>query len=153
MLNHKHAFIAVFITLFMLLAVAPVMAQDVPTTPPEQGELAAALLALVKLVSDLTFVPIAAPFVIAATALLKKLIPSSLFSAGTIALTVQVIVWVVYIVAKHFGYSDQFGTYINALTTILAAVGGLVASSAVSNWGYNKLKGASVPLLGTPQKK
>ena len=56
--------------------------------------------------------------------------------------------WVVYVVSKHFGYADQFGSYIGILTTILTAVSGLVLSSYVATKGYEKAAANNVPLLG-----
>lgn len=148
-------FVFMFLIIVLLLAVAPVSAQDVPTTPPTQGELEAALLALVKLVSDLTFVPGAAALVVALTAIAKRILPASI-SAGAIAITLQVIVWVIYIVAKHYGYADQFDSYIAVVTTVVSALGGLLVSSYAAEWGYKKLSARDVPVLGaarppTPQ--
>ena len=146
----KFAFVLLVVFLFVL--VGSVSAQgielpSVPTTSPVQGELEAALLAFFKLISDVTFVPLAAGFVVAVTALLKKLLPATI-PAGGIAITVQVIVWVVYVIAKHYGYVEQFGSYINVLTTILTAVSGLVLSSYAATWGYQKAAAKNVPLLG-----
>lgn len=146
----KISFVLLVILLFALVGSVSAQGVELPTVPatsPVQGELEAALLAFFKLISDVTFVPVAAGFVIAATALLKKVLPATVPSGG-IAISVQVIVWVVYVVSKHFGYADQFGSYIGILTTILTAVSGLVLSSYAATWGYQKATARNVPLLG-----
>ena len=146
----KISFVLLVILLFALVGSVSAQGVELPTVPatsPVQGELEAALLAFFKLISDVTFVPVAAGFVIAATALLKKVLPATVPSGG-IAISVQVIVWVVYVVSKHFGYADQFGSYIGILTTILTAVSGLVLSSYVATKGYEKAAANNVPLLG-----
>lgn len=135
-----------FVCLLMLVFALPTLAQD--TAPsPVQPELEAALLAVLELVNNLTFSPLTAAFVVAAVALLKKVIPESV-SVGTLALVVQVLVWVALVAAKHFGVESQFNTYLQTITTILGAVTGLVASSYLSTRFYHAAQNKGVPLLG-----
>ena len=132
---------------FILLALPMlVLAQDAAPSPV-QPDLEAALTAILELVNNVTFSPLTAAFVVAATALLKKFLPESI-GAGAIALTLQVAVWVALLAAKHFGYEEQFSTWLGAITTILGAVTGLVASSYLSTRYYNAAKAKGVPLLG-----
>ena len=142
-------FMLVFALLLLcLVAVLPALAQDAPPSPsPVQPELEAALTAILELVNNLTFSPLTAAFVVAVVALLKKVIPESL-SVGTLALIVQVLVWVALVAAKHFGVEDQFNTWLGTITTILGAVTGLVASSYLSTRFYNAARDKDVPLLG-----
>lgn len=117
--------------------------EDVQADAPD--ELAAALQLIVKMVSDITFVPGAAALVIALTAILKRYIPTN---PGNIALVLQVIAWVAFILAKHFGYEPQFQNWMDSLTTIVTGVGGLVLSSMLATKGYISLKRNDVPILG-----
>lgn len=135
---------------FVLLALpALALAQDSPPVEPSpvQHELEAALTALLELVNNVTFSPLTAAFVVAVVALLKKVVPESI-GAGTLALIVQVAVWAALLAAKAAGYEEQFTTWLGAITTILGAVTGLVASSYLSTRYYNAAKAKGVPLLG-----
>ncbi len=108
-----------------------------------------AFQAVVHLLNDVTFLPCAVGFVVALTALLKKLLPESIGS-GTIALTLQVIVWVAWVVAKdalHFE-PTQFQNAVGTMTTILSAVAGFVGSGILSSVAYKKARDNNVPLLG-----
>lgn len=106
---------------------------------------------LIKLLNDVTFIALAAPLVVALTAIFKRFIPTNI-SAPTIAIAMQVLVWVVWVLAKHFGYEAQFGTWVEAFTTILSAVVGLTGSAFVAQRVYTSAKKQEVPLLGSTKR-
>lgn len=114
-------------------------------------ELAPALELIIKLLNDITFVAAAAPLVVALTAIFKRFIPTTV-SAPTIAITMQVLVWVAWVLAKHFGYEEQFGTWTNAFTTILSAIVGLAGSAFVATRIYREAHKQEVPLLGSDKR-
>lgn len=131
----------------------PPVVTDPPVVPDPglvQDELAAALAAIVILLSNLTFLPIAAPFVVAVTALIKKFGPSS-WNPAIVALVVQILTWVAYIVAKYLGYETQFNSWVGILATIAGALGGIVLSSLVTEKIYDSLSKNDVPFFGTSQ--
>lgn len=145
----QKALIVVALLAIMLFMVVPVFAQTEvpPSTPPEQGTLTAALELLIKAITDITFVPVAAGLVVALTGLVKRFIPTSV-NAGYIALLFQVILWVAWVLALHFGYADQFGTVISTFTTVVVAVTGLVGSSALATRIHESAAANNVPLAG-----
>ena len=118
-----------------------------PAVEPDE-EVVAGFEAFIKLLSNLSFLPIAAPAVIAITALLKRFIPSTMISAGMLALVVQVVVWVAWILCKHFGYAMQFESWIDGLTTILAGVAAITVSAGATAVGYNALQRVKAPVVG-----
>ena len=143
----------ILVALFALLAfAAPVFAQDTGaaiTTPGGAEALLQAWFQLaVKAVTDVTFLPFAAGFVLVATALTKKYVP---LNPGLIALAWQVAAWAGFVLALHFGYGDQFSGVVNALTTILGAVAGLAGSTYLATKGYDKAADANAPLIGSQQ--
>jgi len=109
------------------------------------AELQAALELIIKMVSDVTFIPGAAALVIALTAILKRFLP---INAAYIALGLQVIVWVAWILVKNAGYELQFQSVIDSLTTVVSGLVGLVLSTAAATKGYNALVRAEAPILG-----
>lgn len=117
-------------------------------------ELQSAAEALIKLVTDATFLPFAAGMVVAITALIKKLLPAtSTVSAGGIAFACQVVVWVLWVLAKRAGIDEgTFTSAVDALTTIASAVLGLVGSSIAATKMYEAARDRNVPVIGTPQK-
>lgn len=125
---------------------------DSPTDPTVTGsptgadaELQAALELIIKMVSDVTFIPGAAALVIALTAILKRFVP---INAAYIALGLQVIVWVAWILVKNAGYELQFQGWIDSLTTIVSGFVGFVLSTGAATKGYNALVRANAPILG-----
>lgn len=125
---------------------------DSPSDPTVIGsptgadaELQAALELIIKMVSDVTFIPGAAALVIALTAVLKRFLP---INAAYIALGLQVIVWVAWILLKNAGYELQFQSWIDSLTTIVSGVVGFVLSTGAATKGYNALVRQGAPVLG-----
>lgn len=141
-------FVALLCLMFAFPMLALAQSEVPPGTPPAEGALTAALELLMKALSDVTFLPVAAGFVLVATALLKKVIP---VNPVYIALTLQVLAWVAWVLAKHYGYGDQFDGWIGALTTILTALAGLAGSTILATKGFNSSVRADVPLLGDTQ--
>lgn len=125
---------------------------DSPADPTVTGsptgadaELQAALELIIKMASDLTFVPAAAALVVVLTALLKRFLP---VNPAYIALALQGLVWVVWILAKQFGYEPQFSTWIDGVTTIVSALAGFVVSTSAATKAYTVLKHQGAPILG-----
>ena len=143
----KHLlFAALLVALFAFPLLA--LAQDTaPLLDNAQTDLELALAAFLELVYSITFSPLTAAFVVASTAILKKLLPQSI-GAGTIAIVMQVLVWVALTLARNYGVEAQFMTGLEALTTILGALAGLLASSYVSTKMYNLAVRNDVPVLG-----
>jgi len=98
------------------------------------------------LLNNITFLPMAAALVVALTAFFKKLLPATIPSAS-IALVLQVIIWIAYVVAKQYQYGDQFTNIITMLTTVVGAVLGLVGSSALSTTIYTQSVKLGIPGL------
>lgn len=147
----KRTTLFVLLALLCLLALTlPAFAQSEvpPSTPPEQGVLQAALELLIKALANVTFLPIAAGFVVVATAILKKFVP---INPAYIALALQVLAWVAWVLALHLGYGDQFEGWIAALTTILTALAGLAGSSILATKAYDASVNHDVPLIGSTQ--
>jgi hypothetical protein len=148
------SFTVFFVVLFVLaLPFQTALAQDAaPSTEVvlagAQSDLEVALAAFIELVYNVTFIPFAAPLVVLSTALIKKWLPNSI-SAALIALVLQVAIWVAFVVVRHFGYEQQFISGVEALTTILGAIAGLVGSSFAATWLYNKAQYLEVPVLGS----
>lgn len=106
---------------------------------------------LLRLLSDVTFIPFAAAGVIVITNILKMLrIP---VNPTLLALAVQAVVWVAYTFARHYGVELRFEQFWDALITIVQAVLPLVGSIAAAHVGYERAKAAGVPLLGYSGKK
>ncbi len=110
--------------------------------------LAAFLELLIKALADGTFLPIGAGLVVALTAIFKRFLPENIGS-GVLAIAFQVVVWIAWVIVQHLGFGDQFGTWINSITTIITAVGGLVGSSFLATKAYNYAVAQNVPLFGT----
>ena len=121
---------------------------DVSTT-----DIGQAFESLLKLVTDITFLPFAVAFVVAATAIAKHFIPAGLISPQALALMFQAGIWIVYVVLKErFGVSDQaFRSVLDALTTILSGVAMFVVGSGVTQRAYDTLHRNDVPLVGQAQ--
>lgn len=150
MRNNRTALLAFVLVVLLLALPSLALAQSEvpPDTPPTEGILTAALDLIVRGLANLTFLPIAAGFVVVATALLKKIIP---INPAYIALALQVTAWGVWVLALHFGYGDQFASWITALTTILTALAGLAGSTLAAEKLYTAGVKAGAPLIGSTQ--
>lgn len=150
--------LAVMLSVFVVVALSganPVqgLAQDraaqviePPPVPAETGALQAAGELLAKALADATFLPVAALFVVTATAITKKLLPGG--NSAVIALGWQVAAWVAWILALHFGYGNQFTGWINGLTTVLTGLAGLAGSTLLATSTYRAAAARGAPLIG-----
>lgn len=148
-MNKRHLF-TVSMLIFLLLAVGTgVFAQTEvpPSTSPSQGLLEAALDLIIKAIANATFIVPVAGLVVALTGLAKFFLPTSI-PAGAIALTFQVILWVGWVLALHFGYGSQFETLVQTFTTIVTAIAGLVGATYVASRFHESAANHSVPLAG-----
>lgn len=116
-------------------------------------DISTALESIIKLLTDITFLPFAVAFVVAATAIAKKFIPESLVRPQTLAIAFQALIWVVFVVAKErFGVTEEvFRNALDALTTILSGVAMFVVGTGAAQGAYNKLYANDVPLVGQAQ--
>jgi hypothetical protein len=148
-MNKRHLITIFVVVLFLMAVGSGVYAQTEvpPTTPPEQALLEAALDLIIKAVANATFILPAAGLVVALTGLAKYFLPATV-PAGGIALTFQVILWVVWVLALHFGYTNMVESLFAALTTIVTAVAGLVGATYVATRVHEKAAEHDVPLAG-----
>ena len=101
---------------------------------------------LLRLLTDVTFIPFAAAGVIVITNILKMIrVP---VNPTLLALLVQVVVWVAYTIARQHGVELRFQEFWDALINVIQAVLPLVGSIAAAHVGYESAKSAGVPLLG-----
>lgn len=99
--------------------------------------------------SDATFVPAAALAVVLLTALLKRIPQLRNIHAGVIALTVQVVLWVAYMLAKRYGVEEPtIVSAFEALTTVLTTLSMIVLGSGATQLMYDWAKTRHVPLIG-----
>lgn len=108
---------------------------------------------LVRILNDLTFLPLAAGFVLIVVALLKRVIPERFISPQGLALMVQVIVWIIYLIAKERLGVDEaaFQSYLEILTAVGSALLMIVSSALATQKAYTVLERNKVPVLGAPQ--
>lgn len=115
---------------------------------PVETDLQQAFERIVTLINSITYLPAAVGFVVAATALVKR-VPGNTIPAATIAFTFQVLVWVVWVILRRFGVSEElFNSTLDAVTTILTGLAGLIATGVISQWVYNKSRASAVPVIG-----
>lgn len=145
----KSIILIALVLLTLLWMTMPILAQTEvsPALSPEQGLLEAALDLLIKAIANITFVPIAALLVVALTGIFKRFLPASV-PAGLIVLVLQVITWVLWMLALHFGYGAQFESAVQLFTTIATIVAGLVGSTVIASAVHNLAAENKVPLVG-----
>ena len=144
----------------LLFYVVPAFAQTIPpviSPPVSPGDLLAnALAQFLQAINVVTYLPKAVALVVIGTAILKRYLPPEIhigtltlpLSSGAIALTLQVIAWVIYVVTLQLGYGNQFDTWVSSVTTILQALFGGLVSSVVATVAYNKSVALGVPVVG-----
>jgi len=99
-----------------------------------------------QMLNDLTVVPFLMPLVVLLVGLIKR-IPLDVVQsipANGIHLAVQVLLWIGYAVATHYGKGLAFENWVQALTPLLQ----LVVSYLGGAWLYNQAKQANMPLWG-----
>jgi hypothetical protein len=116
-------------------------------------DISTAFESIITLLTDITFLPFAVAFVVAATAIAKKFIPETLVRPQTLAIAFQALIWVVFVVAKErFGVTEEaFRSAIEALTTILSGVAMFVVGTGATQGAYDLLHRNNVPLVGQAQ--
>lgn len=150
----------VILAVFLFYIVPAAFAQSAPpvvsTSPDILTLLGGALAQFAQSLNAVTYLPKAVGLVVIGTALLKRFLPAEItlgstvipISSSAIALILQVIAWVVYVITVKVGFGDEFDTWVNTATTILTALFGGVVSSATATWTYNKAVALGVPLIG-----
>ena len=118
-------------------------------------EYSAALENIIRILSDVTFVPFLAAGVIVLTSLFRFVFDKVGFkiSPALVALTIQIVVWVVYTFAVRGGFETQFADVWASLIGIIQAILPLVMTLAAGHWGYERAKAAGSPVLGYNDKK
>ena len=101
---------------------------------------------LTRMIVDLTAVPFLLPLIVLLVGLIKRIPIDAIQSlpANVIHLVVQVLAWVAYAVATHYGKGAEFESWIAVLTPLLQ----LVVSYLGGAWLYNQAKQANMPLWG-----
>jgi hypothetical protein len=134
----------ILLVLLLLVITMPASAQEIHLTVAENS-LEQAAMAIFQLVFDITYLPFAAAFVLALTAILKRFIS---VPANVIAFACTILVWAGYRVAIEIGWGHQFETIIAALGTLGSSILGVLFTSVTSGYFYDKAKNSNVPILG-----
>jgi len=100
---------------------------------------------LFTLIADATYLPFAMGFVLILTAIFKRFIT---VDANVLVLLFTVIIWVLWLVAKQWGYGNQFESIIQGLTVMLSAIGGMILTPMGSQWLYEQSRERNVALFG-----
>ncbi len=146
-------FLILCLLMVLCLGVFPAAAQEIteipaPDAPGVESDLAQAFERFLTLINGITWLPVASGFVVVATALFKR-IPRWPYSPQATAFAMQVLIWVVWVILRRLGVTEEvFNNTVVAVTTILTAVAGLVASSYGAQWAYDKNVSRFVPVIG-----
>lgn len=112
-------------------------------------DLSVALENILRLFTDITFIPFAVGFVVVVTQIIKNVFKVEGNRAALISIAVQTVVWIVYSFFKSRGQDAQFENVIRALESILntlvsvlfpALLGGIATQAT-----YNKVAEKRVP--------
>lgn len=116
-------------------------------------ELEQAFSIIVTALLAIIYLPFAEGFVLTFTAFLKHYIPEKVLRPQTIAVALQVLVWVAFVIARQLLGVDEirFTSYLELLTTIGNALLMIVTGGAVAHVAYKKLEAAKIPFWGAPQ--
>lgn len=157
-------FLMLCLLLVLCLGVFPTLAQEVTETPspdvkpidividepaPDaESDLAQAFERFITLINSITYMPVAAAFVVVATSLAKR-IPGLRIGAAVWAFLFQVAIWVVWVLLRREGVTEEvFTNALDGVTTILAGLVGLIGGSFGAQWIYDKSVQRMVPVLG-----
>jgi len=112
-------------------------------------DLSIALENIVRLLNDVTFIPVAAGVVLVLTQLVKSVTKWEGNRASLVALAIQAAFWVVYSVLKARGMGDQFEQWTKAAETILTTLVTILFPAVLSGLGtqavYNRLAAKQAP--------
>lgn len=94
---------------------------------------------LIRLITDVTFIPFAVGFVVVVTQILKNVFKLEGNRAALISLLVQAGVWVAYSFFKARGMDGQFEQGVKALETILTTLSGVLLPAILSGLASQKV--------------
>jgi hypothetical protein len=116
-------------------------------------ELSTALEIIITALLAIIYLPFAEGFVLTFTALLKHIIPERIIRPQTISVALQVLVWVVFVIARQLLGVDgiAFESYLQLITTVGNALLMIVTGGAVAHVAYQRLNQAKIPFWGSPQ--
>lgn len=112
------------------------------------AQMADSLGQLIQFVHDTTFILWAAPLVALLANVAKLLPPLRTIGAPTIALVIQVIVWVAYAAADRAGYGVDFQQWTEVASTALDVLVPLLLSILGTKGVYEVSRRCAVPLFG-----
>jgi len=105
------------------------------------------LESLARLINDVSFIPWAAALVLLLTQVVKRFVPQ--IAPAAVALALQVIVWVLYAIANHFGYGQNVQDIVTVVTNLVNALlpilPPMLLGAAVTKVAYDKLTATRVP--------
>lgn len=109
---------------------------------------------ILRLVSDVTYIPSAAAGVIVFTSAIS-LVLFKVFGFALsgprrmlLALAIQIVVWVAYVLLTRAGLQSQFNQWYETVVTFVQAILPLFGAVAFGHVGYEKMKEWGVPVLG-----
>ena len=105
---------------------------------------------LMRALAAIVTLPAFAPLVVALTSLLKQVVPAKYVSARTLALAVAVVVWVVWIIARHKGVDPKtFTDAANAVKLVIEGISGILLTTIAASAGYKFLNAKDLPFGAT----
>jgi len=153
--------IATAVLVTMLVAPGLAAAQDDTSTPETTPildeafapapvpELETAFERIVGLINDISFLPWASALVLLLTQLVKRFVTS--VRPVVIAMAIQVVIWIAYAVANHFGYGQNIQLSVEALTKIIEAIltiaPAMLVSAAATEVAFRGLRRQDVPMF------
>lgn len=112
-------------------------------------DLSVALENIIRLVNDVTFIPVAVGLVLVLTQIAKTAFKLQDNAAALASLIIQVVVWVVYSILKSRGMDVQFEQWSKAaetiLTTLLTVMFPAVLSGLATKSVYARAAAKQVP--------
>lgn len=132
----------------------PPVENPLPPVEDDLTEEATFLENILRLVSDVTYIPSAAAGVIVFTSaislVLFKVFGFSLSGPRRmlLALAIQIVVWVAYVLLTRAGLQSQFNQWYETVVTFVQAILPLFGAVAFGHVGYEKMKEWGVPVLG-----
>ncbi len=95
-------------------------------------DLGIALENIIRLITDITFIPFAVGFVVVVTQIIKNVLKLEGSRAAVVSVTVQVLVWAAYSFFKARGLDGQFEDGIKGLETILTTLATVLLPALLS---------------------
>lgn len=135
----------------LLWVISPALAQDTSATIVlPNGALPVETIweNIVRLIYNATFLPFAAGMVIVATALTKRIPFLKSVSSNVFSLWWTVLIWAIWIFATQVGFGGQFESLIAGLTTIGAAMLGIIITPIAAGKLYQSANAQGVAIIG-----